>query len=828
MKLSVFLSLRFTITFIIVLLTVKESNAISINITGPITIQNIPYSTPFKDAMFNNNKYYLITPTYMYYFDYTKLINIGIMVSDGNVYGAYVKLSSFDGGTSYTCIAAGDFGVYFATNNQFSVSPNIPYSVTGGPKLITGGGPNNLVIAMDYPYSLVQSYNNVIKKQSTTYSVPTTDLVCDFISDKCFVATELSHEVITIDPNKSPTTLSSKIFNTTGNRLNGIVNPYNKYIYYAINDVLLGIIIEAYTFSSDLVFRKELGKSYGSFISMTFDSNQGTLFIAATNYLISINHLGGNIQTVASLLSDVVSLDIYPGQSANDNDNYLIVTKSSALILVLKYDSNCPNNCNNAGYCTYGSCNCFKGGNATCLYEINYSTTEKMSENLTITLFGKFQDPSPTKDNISIYVGNNKIPTNYITSIGVENIVFWLDFYSSSRLITLTMNNQNSTFLATNLYPDLSFNSMIQSVSILNLIGGPFYHFYSMKAIITSENDLERSITIVDSSNVQFTMPTSSSSRFEFIVSRNDIAQENLIFDPIPIIQTIQPTLLYQKGSQVTVQGYYFGDSPIIWVNETLILDIEYLNNEIKFQMPPGVYQSFILGNGRKNITIELSYQDLSILSVIQTDVQKLTILFNNINLNQNDIQIKLSNQLLEINGFDIENGIINVTLTNESVKGELSINDNSENSFFINLRPNITSITPIYPSNTDDTITIYGLYLSTHVEYINSKNEISKLKCSTTSTNTSISCDFPRGIGLFSLRSISEHPTHGGESLISNIYQSKYLTNSSNTGGESQSSSDNPTTSPSLSEEPQPNIGVLLLQSKYILVLLILIVLIF
>ncbi|KAF2077836.1 hypothetical protein CYY_000881 [Polysphondylium violaceum] len=749
-----------------------------------VTTRSIPLPiTPAKSTSFSTtfNSLYIAFENGFYWTTQENIVakipeNTGSLVSSGSYSGTFnlYKITANNGASTsgYTCAASSSKGIYYASNNFFGSPKEIsstPASIPEASAFISGGA--QFIISFDYsPYRLYQIYFGGVKFGAQTYNTAPSDLVCDFIALRCMVISDSNLDIYVITTNAAP--VPTRYSLTAGTRANGVVNNAKTLVYYIRTDSSTSFTLEAYSYTGSLAFSKSFPNTalyiYGSFIKMAFDNIQGQLMIATQNYIIFCDWQGQSNYLIPNPVNDVfVGLDVMLQNVQSDNDNYLLITTPSS-IYPIKYDS--YKYCN-YGYSSYGTCVCNKGGDSDCFFAITSATTADSGENLEVTLGGSFQNPSPQRSEITIYVGDKIVDTANINSISTNEIKFIVDFYSPSSLITLTMNGQNSTFQST-IYPDLTLAYLGQVNEILTFSGIGLKSFIPFKAVFPDQDNLEVNLNFINSTAVSLELSLIDSNQMDFSIIVDNSQPQTFSIDVAPYLIGNIPSQLSDKGNSFDVTCYYINSNPHAFINDKTISVTAKSGNVLNIQIPAGYYENLTLGNGVKNITLPLSYNTLSIESVEQTNIQELTITASEFGIDQNQVVISLSNEGLTISGFDPANGVIKVVLTDESLKGELLIEARQTKTINVNLKPNITSITPINPSYKGQTITINGLYLSTNVEFNNNNNEKSFLDCSELTT-TSISCDIPQGTGLFTITSISK--LLDANDSKSNIYKSEY-----------------------------------------------------
>lgn len=743
--------------------------SVPLSVTRTVAIPSATNVDVVKDAMVNNGFYYYLTNQGFYYISSSKFLESSALTNDGsytvkkNLYYIYPYNN-----TNYNALLVDAYGISRAQNNQIGAIPDLTYTSgfqMNSVNFASGGsnGDNQYIVGFDYPYSLAVLVNSVKTLSSTIYTntIPT-DLVCDFSALKCFLVAVNYLDIYNINVTP-PSRLDSVTLAVSGVRVDGIVNTLKQYVYYYDKNAK---VLEAYSYQGDLAFSVAFPNT-GAYKGMAFDSIQGVLFIVTTTEIISVDWEGKNQKSILTVATNTaIKVDVLIGSETTDNDNYVLITRSDNNIMMVKYESNCQNNCNGNGYCTYGVCNCPNGGNSTCGYTVSSASSTITDNYVGVVLVGEFANSIPS--DFKINVGSTLIDSNDIKSVNSSHIVFNLLSIPDSTSIKITMNGQIVLFQPVNLY-GASLNNLVQENSYLLVSGGPFSSIYKMKAILISENNVEVQGTFFNSTHIKFVIDGSTSPQLELNVDINGEVDKTFNIILSPAVTSLTPTNLKDTGNILSVAGYFLGDAPKVWVDDKIV-DF----TDLKIQLQAGYYSNFVIGNGFKNATVPLTFAPLSISNVEQSDLQKLTIQASNFGINQADVQVTLSGEQLTISGFDYQNGIINVALTDSSTKGELVVIARETKSIMVNLKPNITSIAPINPSYDGETITITGLYLSTNVELTNSDSVKSTLVCSSL-TSTSISCQIPRGTGSFSLTSISSH--QGGVSLSSNIYQSTYKT---------------------------------------------------
>ncbi|KAF2078528.1 hypothetical protein CYY_000153 [Polysphondylium violaceum] len=840
-----YLFIQCLVLFLVLISSIFNVDARSLNITKNIQITGVGANA--RDASISLIQgggvpfLYVVYSTGYAYYSLDHIVNstVGIVPMDGSESSGSVdfyRIVKYNTDDSFTFLT-GKNGVYFCGPSIPSY-PNIPFSEPGTTfdKMLTASTPGPNIFTLGLPYTLIQS-NPILFYGTKTYTtnVPT-DLTCDLSISSCFLVGSNFVDIYKVSSSFGLLTISTRTLSPYDKRINGIQNKAKNMFYY----IAIGVgsfSLEGYDLDFFMRFKKDFYIStYGNFVKMAFDKSQGQLFIGTTTQIISLDWMGENLYSIETkVASNAVSMDVW-SQTSIKNTGDLFITKSDNGVVVIKYDSYCPQNCNNNGYCGYSVCTCPNGGNSICNYEITGLSSRLLQDSLLVTLSGKFFEPPPST--IDIFVGSTLVPSVYVISIGYNSIKFNFDSYSESTLISFTTGGQNLTYQPNSFYPNANFNSVVQIDNIL-YVHGEFGSFYSIKATITSENNYESTLEISNSTTAFFTVPDLISNQLQVSFLSNDQPTSKTINLSPYFNSTLTSS---DRGGDLNFVCNYYGSIPKAYLDGRIEVSVQHIeDNKYKVQIPAGVYTNITLGNGFYNISVPLEYKSLSITSVVQTDVQKLTITATDFGIDQDDVSITLSGEQLEIIDFDYTNGKIDVSLTDESIKGDLVIQARQIESISINLKPNITSITPINPSYNGDTITITGLYLSTNVEFKN-KNSNSSLSCSEL-TSTSIHCSIPKGSDIFTIKSISEHPHQGGESLTSNVFISNYeeepidssgsnetshatsSSHESSLGSTTTTTTTTTSTAPSVEEVPEPN-SAKYLQSQSVLVFLLIILL--
>jgi len=566
-------------------------------------------------------QYYAVDGSKLYNFDLLDIfssISSGSTVSNqvssisstlipGEVPYSYLKLSKYNGTdvigyitTQKAVIQIGSTLNSFTTKPFESTSPIID-------NLWSTGGENNLAY-IGYPYSINIITDGELKTRSLGQTGPLS-LSCDFEEEKCFLASKTGFSVLYLG-NSWGSTISSST-GSSNPRTGGIVSTRKRRVYYCV-DSDDGVRLEAWSYfaSQRITHLGSLGVT-GTCKFVAFDERMGQLFILTTDTLVGMDTNGKNVNITSFPDAPmIVSMDIVSNSSsdANDQYNYLLMTRqsiSSKSLIITKYNSFCPELCNNNGYCSFGACVC-KSGNSRCgdSMEILSLSSEVINDIVYVTLQGFFHTPLDST-HLSVYLGSETIQDIVINNS--SHVIFKLNKYIKSSSITVDINGLTISFTSDDIYPYPEIDYLYQENQYIIINTSMAFVSWYEQSIVLDESIVD--YTISNGTNIKVEPKDNThSSSYRVIITFNGV-MVSYILDMEAYITEQLPTILQKSGDPLILRGLYFGLDPRLLLDgDPLVISSFVSYSQISTQLPSGIYNSLRVDNGSVNKTITLVY----------------------------------------------------------------------------------------------------------------------------------------------------------------------------------------------------------------------------